>query len=170
MGKVVGIIGAGISGLLACKYVRAKGFDPIMFESQARVGGVWTKTIETTKLQTPKGLYQFSDFPWESSVNEEFPDHHKVLHYIQSYADKFDLVQYIKFNSKVLNISFEGEELDEVGETWAPWGEGSSSSGKGKWKISVEDMIEHSTKVCMIFSYFLCLQGPISFIFIDLDD
>jgi len=159
MGKVVGIIGAGISGLLACRYTRAKGFNPVVFESQASVGGVWTKTIETTKLQTPKGLYQFSDFPWDSSVTEEFPDHHKVLHYIQAYADKFDLVRYIKFKSKVLNITFEGEELDGVEEVWAPWaGLEGSSSRQGKWKISVEDLIEHSTKVSMILSYFLCLN------------
>lgn len=158
MGKLVGIIGAGISGLLACRYTRAKGFNPIVFESQASVGGVWTKTIETTKLQSPKGWYQFSDFPWDSSVTEEFPDHHKVLHYIQAYADKFDLVRHIKFKSKVLNIAFEGEELDGVEEVPAPWGglEGSPSR-QGKWKISVEDMIEHSTKVYEVDFVILCV-------------
>lgn len=160
MGKVVGIIGAGISGLLACKYTRAKGFDPIVFESQTSVGGVWSKTLETTKLQTPKGLYQFSDFPWDPSVSEEFPDHNKVLCYIQAYAHKFELMKYIKFNSKVLRISFEGGDEDGVGEKWVPWGgiQGSPSiSTHGKWKIFVEDMVQLSTKVYEVDFVILCI-------------
>ncbi|PQQ18370.1 putative flavin-containing monooxygenase 1 [Prunus yedoensis var. nudiflora] len=86
MGKKVAIIGAGTSGLIACKYTLSKGFQPIVFESASTIGGVWTKTIETTKLRTPREVYQFSDFPWSSSVTEDFPNQHQVLDYIKSYA------------------------------------------------------------------------------------
>ncbi|KAK9944348.1 hypothetical protein M0R45_009921 [Rubus argutus] len=78
MGKQVAIIGARTSGLLACKYTLSKGFQPIVFESSSSIGGVWTKTVEKTKLQTPKAAFQFLDFPWPSSVKEDFPNQNQA--------------------------------------------------------------------------------------------
>ena len=148
MERQVAIIGAGISGLLACKYTLSKGFHPIVFESQGSVGGVWTKTVETTNLQTPKPVYQFSDFPWPSSVTEVFPNQHKVLDYVQSYAQHFDLLKHIKFNTKVAGIKYEGPQDEEI-QSWSLWGgNGEPFSSKGKWKVIVEDLITLSTEVC----------------------
>uniref|UniRef100_M1B691 Flavin-containing monooxygenase n=1 Tax=Solanum tuberosum TaxID=4113 RepID=M1B691_SOLTU len=130
--EVIAIIGGGISGLLACKYCISKGFDPIVFESESSIGGVWTKTIGSTKLQTPKPVYQFSDFPWPDSVTQVFPDQQMVLEYIESYARHFDLFTHIHFNSKVLSLNFEDSSISGDGE-WNLWG------GKGKWNVTVQD-------------------------------
>ena len=149
MERKVAIIGAGVSGLLACKYTLSKGFHPIVFEAQSGIGGVWTKTIETTKLQTPKVLYQFSDFPWPSSVKEDFPNQHQVFDYIQSYACHFDLLRHIKFNTKVVSIEYEGPSEEEM-QYWTMWsGTGAPFSSKGKWKVMVEDTSNLSTEVCI---------------------
>lgn len=80
--KRIVIIGAGISGLLAGKYTMEKGFNPIVFEAQSGIGGVWSKTIDSTKLQTPKHVCQFSEFAWPHSGRETFPDHNQVMEYI----------------------------------------------------------------------------------------
>ncbi|KAM6541131.1 hypothetical protein CsatB_005578 [Cannabis sativa] len=138
----VAIIGAGISGLLACKYALSKGFHPIVFESRSRIGGVWTKTIETTRLQTPKPLYQFSDFPWPSTVpdSELFPHHHQVLDYVESYARHFDLVKHIKFHTRVCSIHYQNpsHQTDTTSGSWALWGALPSASS-GQWKLVVQN-------------------------------
>ncbi|KAH0727644.1 hypothetical protein KY290_003340 [Solanum tuberosum] len=103
-------------------------------------GGVWTKTIESTKLQTPKPFYQFSDFPWPDSVTEMCPDQKTVLEYIESYASHFDLVRHIKFNSKVLSLSYEDDSSSSINGT------GEWNLCKGKWNVTVQDTPTLSTQ------------------------
>ncbi|KAK9125728.1 hypothetical protein Scep_014574 [Stephania cephalantha] len=67
--KKVAIFGAGVSGLVAYKYISDKCVRPIVFESQCEVGGVWTHIAQTinssdpkkplTDSQTSLGLVQF---------------------------------------------------------------------------------------------------------------
>ncbi|KAA8535262.1 hypothetical protein F0562_030265 [Nyssa sinensis] len=138
MEKRVAIIGAGLSGLVTCKYTIEKGFHPIVFEAEGRIGGVWTQTIESTKLQNAKDDYQFTDFPWPSSVTEMHPHNTEVLGYIESYAQHFGLIPYIKFNSQVISIDYVGESDEEM-QSWDLWsGTGKPFGAKGKWHIRVQ--------------------------------
>ena len=141
------IVGAGISGLLACKYALAKGYHPLGFESQNTIGGAWTQTVETTKLQTPKFLYQFSDFVWPSSVETLYPNKDQVFDYIQSYAKYFDLLKHFRFNTKVVSIKYEGTSHEEI-QSWALWGgNGHPFGGNGKWIVTAQDLLNQSIKV-----------------------
>ncbi|XP_071693104.1 probable flavin-containing monooxygenase 1 [Rutidosis leptorrhynchoides] len=143
--KQVAIIGAGISGLLACKYCLSKGFNPIVFDFESDIGGVWAKTIKTTRLQAPKALYQFSDFPWPDSVTDHFPTQQQMLDYFRSYATHFNLMPHIKLNSRVLGISYDGPDSDK----WLLWnGTGETFPTQGKWNVNVEDTRTATTKVC----------------------
>ncbi|MED6221143.1 hypothetical protein PIB30_051604 [Stylosanthes scabra] len=152
MQKQVGIIGAGISGLIACKYIKAKGFHPIVFEATNTIGGVWTKTLNSTILQTPKVMYQFSDFPWPSSVTQDFPDHNQVLNYIKEYAQHFDLIKHIKFNTRVEGIEYQGPSMEEI-QAWHLWnGTGEAFNTKGKWKVSVTDTQKDSNSSIEVYT------------------
>ncbi|XAR56230.1 Flavin-containing monooxygenase [Bertholletia excelsa] len=157
MERKVSIIGAGVSGLLACKYSLSKGYRPIVFEAKGNIGGVWTKTLETTKLQTTRPYYQFSDFPWPASITEEYPSQSKVFPYLESYARHFDLYQYIRFHRKVIGISFEGPSDKEMA-AWTQWGGSADPFGsKGKWKIMFEDTHNFSTEVYEVDFVFICV-------------
>ena len=69
MERRVAIIGAGTSGLVACKYLIEFGFNPIVFEVDDGVGGLWRHTMDSTKLQNNKQMFQFMDFPFDLSLN-----------------------------------------------------------------------------------------------------
>ncbi|CAM8910940.1 unnamed protein product [Rhodiola kirilowii] len=147
MERRVAIVGAGVAGLVACKYTLSKGYKPVVFESSNNLGGVWQKTVETTKLQSAKSFYQFSDFPWPESVVTNFPDKDQVFQYIESYAKHFDLIRHITFNSKVINIAYEGVDEDEI-KAWSMWSANCEAlNHKGKWNITVENTLTHSSEV-----------------------
>lgn len=142
MMKKIAIIGAGISGLLACKHTLEKGFNPIVFEARNCAGGIWSQTLESTKLQSPKSFYQFSDFPWPPSVTETFPDHNQVVDYLQAYATRFNLFSRIKFNTRVISIDHlitPSGNLEKVFSSNFWGGSGRSFSPFGKWNVTVQD-------------------------------
>ncbi|KAL3629791.1 hypothetical protein CASFOL_027013 [Castilleja foliolosa] len=156
MEKRVAIVGAGISGLLACKYAASKGFSPIVFEAQDQVGGLWNHTIESTRLQIPKETFEFSDFPWPSSA-DTFPHNTQLQDYLQSYAQKFQILQFIKFNSKVISIDYVGDDDDDM-QYWDLWGgAGKAFGSKGKWHLKVVDTKQDSIKEYVAEFVVLCI-------------
>jgi len=77
--KRVVIVGAGVSGLTVCKHLLELGCQPTVFEADTMLGAVWARALASTKLQTPRSMYQYSDFPWPESMTEEFPSHRQVV-------------------------------------------------------------------------------------------
>ncbi|KAL6838596.1 hypothetical protein ACP4OV_031553 [Aristida adscensionis] len=138
--KSVAIIGAGPSGLAACKHALAKGFRPVVFESAAAVGGVWRRTLASTRLQTPASAYRFSDFPWPADVagGPPFPRHDQVLEYLAAYARRFGVLERVRFRSKVLAARYVGPSEEEVA-AWERWsGNGEAfGDGTGQWHLTV---------------------------------
>ncbi|XP_022683495.1 probable flavin-containing monooxygenase 1 [Setaria italica] len=106
--KRVAIVGAGPSGLTACKHVLAKGFRPVVFEAADAVGGVWTRTLASTRLQTPAAAFRFSDFPWPADVeDDEFPRNDQVAAYMAAYARQFGVLESLVENSPIIPASQE---------------------------------------------------------------
>ncbi|KAK6131763.1 hypothetical protein DH2020_034497 [Rehmannia glutinosa] len=128
----IGIIGGGISGIAAAKQLSEH--EPVVFEATDSIGGVWKHcSYSSTKLQTPRCDYEFSDFPWTQRDNTSFPSYQEILDYLYSYATYFDVLKFVKFNSKVVEIRFVGARDSENSGEY-----GNLLAGHPVWEVGVQ--------------------------------
>ena len=106
------IIGAGASGLVSIKTCLEEGLEPVCYEQEDTIGGLWNYTEEerhssvyrSAVINTSKEMSCFSDFP----IPKEFPPfmpHTGVMEYFHLYAKNFDLYKHIRLNTKVQNVT-----------------------------------------------------------------
>lgn len=108
----VGIIGAGVSGLVTAKTLRERGFDVVLFEKEAELGGVWasTRRYPNVTTQNTRDTYTFSDFPMPNHY-PEWPTGEQVQTYLTDYARHFGVLPRIRFGTTV-------EKAEPVAEGW----------------------------------------------------
>ncbi|CAG8519725.1 4746_t:CDS:2 [Ambispora leptoticha] len=113
----VAVIGAGSSGLTAMKQCIDDDLEPVCFEQNPHVGGLWkyeeideknkdpySSLFKSIIINTSKETMTFSDYPIPHDWPTYLP-HHQVLRYFEMYAERFNLYQYIKFRTSVLHVS-----------------------------------------------------------------
>ena len=140
--KKVCIIGAGPSGLNSAKYALENGLLPTIFEKSNEIGGLWISLLSKTAIWD--GLYsnisyyteQFSDHPWPKS-SLIFPSAQDINKYLKSYAQRFSLENYTRFNSK---IEFVEQSSDH------------------QWKVNLIDLKTNERKT-ENFNYLICASG-----------
>lgn len=132
----IGIIGGGISGIAAAKQLSS--YNPVVFEATDSIGGVWKHcSYNSTKLQSLRCDYEFSDYPWPERDNSSFPSHTQILDYLHSYATYFDLLKFVRFNSKVVELRFVGDR-DATDADGRPGEYGSLLAGRPVWEVAVQ--------------------------------
>ena len=102
------VVGAGPSGLVACKTLAAHGLDCTVYEAGDRVGGQWvlgnssgtSVAYRSLTVNTHKGMCRYSDFPLPDDY-PAFPSHVQMADYFEGYAKHFDLHSRIRFRSRV---------------------------------------------------------------------
>ncbi len=110
------IIGAGWSGLLACKAMKEKGFVPIVLERQPYFGGVWRHdpkrraggVMGSTITTSSKGITEMSDFPMPADY-PSFPRHDQIYAYLESYVEHFGLRPHLKLGAGAQRVERDGE-------------------------------------------------------------
>ena len=142
----VAIIGAGVSGLAAAKHLAHH--NPIVFEASDSVGGVWNScTYETTKLQSTRVDYEFSDFPWPNRDETTFPSYVEIIDYLEAYAKHFDLLKFMNFGSKVIEVRYTGDgETPQMVDLGAY---GNMLPGKPVWEVAVQNGDAGDIQVCL---------------------
>lgn len=110
MVKKVAIIGAGVSGLASIRCCLEEGLEPICFERSNDVGGLWqfsdhaeegrASIYQSVFTNSSKEMMCFPDFPYP----DDYPNYmhqSKLQEYIKTFAQKKNLLRYIKFEGRV---------------------------------------------------------------------
>ena len=115
----VTVLGAGWSGLMACKYMMEEGLSVVTLEKREDIGGVWlysddpnTVTVmRTTRCTSSTTVLEMSDYPMPEDIGI-FPHHTDVHQYLHAYANHFNLMPHIKFNIAV-------QKTEKRGDVWS---------------------------------------------------
>jgi cation diffusion facilitator CzcD-associated flavoprotein CzcO len=96
------IVGAGFAGLSAAKVLKSFGHRVTVFEKEADVGGVWSRSRRYPGLTTQnvRSTYAFSDFPYPKDY-PEWPSGEQVQRYLESYTKEFGFADDISLGSTV---------------------------------------------------------------------
>jgi len=110
----VGILGAGFGGLgTAIRLVQRGEHDFLVFERAADVGGTWwANTYPGCQCDIPSHLYSFSFAP-NPNWTRTYPKQPELRDYLRATAEKFGLYDRIRFNTEVIDASW-----DEAASLW----------------------------------------------------
>jgi len=110
----VGILGAGLSGVLAgISLLRAGVRDFVIYESQSDVGGTWLRnTYPGLHCDIPSHLFCYSFEP-NPDFSTVYAGQEEIQAYLRTCAEKYNVTEHIRFNTTA-----ETAVLDEAKGTW----------------------------------------------------
>lgn len=109
----VTIIGAGLGGICAAIRLKQLGIPFIVLEKNASLGGTWLEnSYPGCGVDTPNHFYSFSFNP-KHDWSRHFAQRDEILGYIRDTAQKFGILQDIRFNTEVTLASY-----DEAACVW----------------------------------------------------
>jgi cyclohexanone monooxygenase len=117
------VIGAGFSGLYALHRLRELGLRTLVLEAAEDIGGTWLFNRypgARCDIESIEYSYSFSDQIQQEWVwSETMPAQPEIEAYLHFVADKLDLRRDIRFNSKVVAMTFDEAAAEWVVETQA---------------------------------------------------
>ena len=130
------IIGAGSSGIAACKVLQDHGIPFDCYEAGDQVGGNWlynnsnrmSSAYQSLFINTSRPRMQYSDYPMPEDY-PVFPHHTQIATYFNDYVEHFDVKRHIHFNTLVTQASpLEG----------------------GGWEITLDDGSTHRYRALLV--------------------
>lgn len=112
MKESVAIIGAGVGGIAAARYLSTHGFAPTIFESHSDLGGQWNRTNPNSgvwpqmRTNTAKFVTKLSDVQYPEHI-AMFPRNGEVLDMINAVVDMHSLRDMVEFDATVTLLSME---------------------------------------------------------------
>lgn len=110
-GLPVCVIGAGVSGLAAAKYLHQASIPFDCIDERQSVGGIWAYTEQpgitcawrTLNQNSPRGTYDYSDFPMPDHY-ADFPSAAEVSDYLNAYVDHFGFRNRLRLGRRVERV------------------------------------------------------------------
>uniref|UniRef100_J3MI40 Flavin-containing monooxygenase n=1 Tax=Oryza brachyantha TaxID=4533 RepID=J3MI40_ORYBR len=125
--KKVCVVGAGMWGLAAARELRREGLDVAVLEQSGGVGGQWlydaatdggdplglagvhSSIFASLRLNSPREMMGFSDFPFRPSAAggdaRRYPVHGELLRYVRDFCDVFGLMDAVRLNTRVVRVA-----------------------------------------------------------------
>ncbi|HEY4897361.1 MAG TPA: NAD(P)-binding domain-containing protein [Solirubrobacteraceae bacterium] len=130
------VIGAGVSGLTACKALADFGVPHTCFEASDEVGGNWyfqnpngvSSAYRSLHIDISKPSISFRDFPMPQRY-PDYPHHTHIFEWLRDYADAFGVRERIRFNTRVMRAE---------------------RGAKGGWRITLDDDSEHAFDALLV--------------------
>lgn len=124
--KRVAIVGAGASGIPACKEALAHGLEPVVFEASTDIGGLWRykpqetdegTVMKTTVINTSKEMTAYSTFTPPAHYGN-FMHNRYMLDYLRLFAASFDFHKYVRLQHAVVDVRRAAEDSYERDGKW----------------------------------------------------
>lgn len=110
--KKIGIIGAGLSGITTIKQLLDEGHEVMCYEKSDGIGGVFSKNkiYDGLHLTISNYFMAYSDYvPMKERL--KFWSKIEYRTYLQSYVDKFNLSDKIRYNTEITSVSQDPKEM-----------------------------------------------------------
>jgi dimethylaniline monooxygenase (N-oxide forming) len=104
--RTVAIVGSGPGGLVAAKYLKEHGFEPVIFEQADGIGGQWnihcpgSGVWPSMVTNTSRFLTCFSDLCHRPET-PLFLSNEEMLSYLHRYAARFGLVAHLRVRTRI---------------------------------------------------------------------
>jgi dimethylaniline monooxygenase (N-oxide forming) len=108
--REVAIVGSGPGGLVAARYLKAHGFQPVIFEQGDNVGGQWNVLSPHSGVwpsmvtNTCNLLTCFSDLS-HAPGTPLYPSNQEMLAYFRRYARHFGILSCVRYNTRVESVT-----------------------------------------------------------------
>jgi glycine/D-amino acid oxidase-like deaminating enzyme len=130
------VIGAGVSGLTACKALADFGVPHVCFEASDEVGGNWyfqnpngvSSAYRSLHIDISKPSISFRDFPMPERY-PDYPHHTHIFEWLRDYADAFGLREQIRFNTRVTRAE---------------------RGSRGGWTVTLDDGEQHAFDALLV--------------------
>ncbi len=104
------VIGAGPGGIVAARWLKHEGFEPVLFDQGSRLGGQWTGDPRYSgvwpamRTNTSHVMTAFSDMPHDARSGV-YPTNQAMCAYLAAYAEHHDLLRSARLATTVRQVT-----------------------------------------------------------------